>query len=283
MSTAAELPAPATSSVFPRTHLLSALRARVTAASPDYVGSVTLSPSLCISAHISHRQLVQIRVERTGFELWTYVIRASSDSPDNQVCVNGAAALHVKAGDVVCIAAYGRSCRAAAFRFPLCDIVDSLPRMPDAPAFPPADDVIVDVAVGKIHRPRVTKVVAAAVPSVAVDAEWMEVAGMAEGQQVHVVNVNNGQRDVVVVCSAPRGSRACEVHMFSGPVETKFAFGARSGYAEGDVIIIMAYCAVTTALLFAERDLPDMCVCFPYEIPEKERQNCRRILEGCDS
>lgn len=284
------MPPPASSppsqapAVFPTTHLLCALRAHVTGASPDYVGSVTLSRSLCAFAALSHRQLVQIRVERTGLELWTYVIRAAQASPDEQVCVNGAAALHVKAGDVVCIAAYGRCMRAIGVRFPFCDVVDSPPRLLAAPSLPPADDVFIDMAVGKIHRPRVTKVVNAAVPCVAVDEGWMEIAGMLDGQQVHVVNVTNGQRDILVVRGAARGSRACEVHMCAMQVEMNPpGFGARSGYAVGDVIIVMAYCTVSKAGLSAEGNLPKMRTCFPYEIPEKEREKCRRILEGCES
>lgn len=284
MPSSASSPPSLAPAVFPTTQLLCALRARVTAASPDYVGSVTISPSLCAFAALSHRQLVQIRVERTGLELWTYVIRAAPASPGDQVCVNGAAALHVKAGDVVCIATYGRSIRAIGVRFPLCDVVDSPPRLPAAPSLAPADDIFIDVAIGKIHRPRVTKVVHAAVPCVTVDVEWMETAGMLEGQQVHVVNVTNGQRDILVVRGAARGSRACEVQMFAMPVETNPpGFGARSGYAKGDIIIVMTYCTVSTAELSAAGGLPKMRTCFPYEIPEKERENCRRILEGCES
>lgn len=267
----------------PRAHLLSCLRARVTGASPSYVGSVTLSAVLCRRAHLHHRQLVQIRVARTAVELWTYVIRAPDTEPSDTVCVNGAAALHVTSGDVVVITAFARSGRPLPRPMPVCDALEGA-------ADPPArdmwsgDDVLVEVVTGKIHRPRVTRLVeAAACPCVVVDWEWMRQAGMDDGVQVQVVNVTSGQRDVLIVRRGQPGSRVCEMHMSGGQVRIDGpTFEERRGYSVGDVIIIMAYAEVSTERLKAGQ-LPKMNLCFPFEIPEKDRRNCQTIFNAVPS
>lgn len=69
--------------------------------------------------------------------------------------------------------------------------------------------------------------------SVAIDSLLLEAAGILSGEQVHVVNVNNGARIVTYAIAAPSGS---------GAIALKGA-AARTGQV-GDEVIILAYCNV---------------------------------------
>jgi aspartate 1-decarboxylase len=62
----------------------------------------------------------------------------------------------------------------------------------------------------------------------------MEKADLLDGEQVHVLNVNNGQRFVTYTITAPRGSGTV---LLNGPA-------ARLG-AIGDQIIILSYCQIS--------------------------------------
>ncbi len=79
-------------------------RATVTDANLDYEGSVTIDRSLMDAADIVEHEQVQIYDVTNGSRLTTYAIPGPAGS--GVVCVNGAAAHLVKAGDLVILATY---------------------------------------------------------------------------------------------------------------------------------------------------------------------------------
>ena len=79
-------------------------RARVTDANVAYEGSVTIDASLMQAADILPWEKVQIWDVTNGARLETYAIPGKEGS--GVVCINGAAAHHVRIGDIVIIATY---------------------------------------------------------------------------------------------------------------------------------------------------------------------------------
>ena len=79
-------------------------RATVTDANLDYIGSISLDPDLMSAANLSEYEKVHILNITNGSRLVTYVIKGQRGSGD--VCINGAAAHMVRAGDLVIIASY---------------------------------------------------------------------------------------------------------------------------------------------------------------------------------
>jgi len=69
--------------------------------------------------------------------------------------------------------------------------------------------------------------------SVTVDQDLLDEADMLPGEQVQVLNLNNGARFITYAISAPRGSGAV---LLNGPA-------ARLG-SVGDEIIILSYCEI---------------------------------------
>ena len=69
--------------------------------------------------------------------------------------------------------------------------------------------------------------------SITLDEDWMDAAGISQDEQVHVVNVNNGER---MVTYAIRGERGSKVVCLNGPA-------ARKGVV-GDEIIVITYAQV---------------------------------------
>lgn len=59
----------------------------------------------------------------------------------------------------------------------------------------------------KIHSARVTEANIEYMGSLSIDEDLMDLAGLVEYEQVHVVNVTNGERLITYVIKAPRGSR----------------------------------------------------------------------------
>ena len=82
----------------------------------------------------------------------------------------------------------------------------------------------------KIHRATLTGADLHYVGSLTVDRDLMDAADMAPFEQVHVVNVNNGNRLVTYIIEGERGS---------GTVQLNGA-AARLG-APGDVVIVITY------------------------------------------
>ena len=82
----------------------------------------------------------------------------------------------------------------------------------------------------KIHRATLTGADLHYVGSLTVDRELMDAADMVPYEQVHVVNVNNGNRLVTYIIEGERGS---------GTVQLNGA-AARLG-APGDIVIVITY------------------------------------------
>lgn len=80
-------------------------RATVTDSNLDYEGSVTLDGALMEEAGIDEFEHVHIWDVTNGARVETYAIRGMPGS--GTVCVNGAAAHHIKKGDIVILSAYG--------------------------------------------------------------------------------------------------------------------------------------------------------------------------------
>jgi len=81
-------------------------RATVTDADLNYEGSVTIDSMLIQAANLVPYEQVDIYDITNGSRLTTYVIEGAAGS--GEICINGAAAHHVKPGDLVIIAAYAR-------------------------------------------------------------------------------------------------------------------------------------------------------------------------------
>lgn len=86
----------------------------------------------------------------------------------------------------------------------------------------------------KIHRATLTGTDLEYEGSIAIDRDLMDAADLLPGEQIHVLNLNNGQRLVTYVIEAPAGSGTM---LLNGPA-------ARLG-AKGDIVVLITYCAVT--------------------------------------
>ncbi|MBG0814512.1 aspartate 1-decarboxylase [Planomonospora sp. ID82291] len=82
----------------------------------------------------------------------------------------------------------------------------------------------------KIHRATVTQADLHYVGSVTVDEDLLDAAGLLPGEQVHIVDIDNGARLVTYTIAGPRGSGVIGVN------------GAAARLVhEGDLVIIIAY------------------------------------------
>ena len=82
----------------------------------------------------------------------------------------------------------------------------------------------------KIHRARVTQADVDYVGSITIDSQLMESAGLVEGEQVHVVDIDNGARLVTYAIEGPAGSGIIGIN------------GAAARLMHpGDLVIVIAY------------------------------------------
>ena len=86
----------------------------------------------------------------------------------------------------------------------------------------------------KIHRATLTGTELNYEGSITVDHALLDKAGILPGEQVHVLNVNNGARLVTYAIPAPRGSGTV---LLNGPA-------ARLGTV-GDQVVILTFCHLT--------------------------------------
>ena len=86
----------------------------------------------------------------------------------------------------------------------------------------------------KIHCATVTEANLNYMGSITIDEALMEATGMLEGELVHVVNNNNGERIETYIIKGERGSG---VLCLNGAAARKFQ--------PGDVVIVMAYAMMT--------------------------------------
>ncbi len=88
----------------------------------------------------------------------------------------------------------------------------------------------------KIHRASVTHAELHYEGSCAIDARLLELSGIREYEQIHVYNINNGQRFVTYAIRGEEGSGVISVN------------GAAAHLAQpGDLVIIAAYASMTEA------------------------------------
>ncbi|RCV51273.1 aspartate 1-decarboxylase [Marinitenerispora sediminis] len=89
---------------------------------------------------------------------------------------------------------------------------------------------------GKIHRATVTQADLHYVGSITIDAELMAAADLVEGEQVHVVDIDNGNRLVTYAITGEPGSGVIGIN------------GAAAHLvAPGDLVIIMSYAQLDEA------------------------------------
>ncbi len=94
--------------------------------------------------------------------------------------------------------------------------------------------MLLNMLKSKIHRAVVTEANADYVGSITIDVDLMEKAQLMEYEQVHVVDIDNGNRLVTYVIEGQRGSGVICLN------------GAAAKLVKvGDKVIIMAYCQVS--------------------------------------
>src|SRR5579884_1993598 len=88
----------------------------------------------------------------------------------------------------------------------------------------------------KLHRATVTQADLHYVGSVTIDADLMDAADLLEGEQVAIVDINNGARLETYVIEGPRGSGVIGIN------------GAAARLVHtGDLVILISYCVVDDA------------------------------------
>ncbi len=93
--------------------------------------------------------------------------------------------------------------------------------------------MILNMLKSKIHRATITDANLNYQGSITIDSDLMEAAGIYENEQVHVVDVNNGNRLVTYAISGIKGSGTICLN------------GAAARLVHtADKIIIMAYCQI---------------------------------------
>ncbi len=80
-------------------------RATVTHADLDYVGSLTIDAALLEASGILPHEAILVADVTNGSRHWTYAIEGPRDS--GVMCVNGAAARLVNAGDLIIVMCFG--------------------------------------------------------------------------------------------------------------------------------------------------------------------------------
>ena len=91
----------------------------------------------------------------------------------------------------------------------------------------------IEVLKSKIHRVKITQAELHYVGSITIDEALMQAAHLMEGEKVHVVNINNGERLETYVI---RGRRDSGMICLNGPAARKAAVG--------DTVIIIAYASM---------------------------------------
>ena len=94
--------------------------------------------------------------------------------------------------------------------------------------------MLLTVLKSKIHCARVTEANLNYMGSITIDEDLMDAAGMIEGERVHIVNNNNGERFVTYIIKGERGKGQICLN------------GAAARLVQpDDVVIIMAYAQMT--------------------------------------
>jgi len=94
--------------------------------------------------------------------------------------------------------------------------------------------MFIQVLKSKIHKVKVTEANLNYIGSITIDEDLMDAGNIIEGEKVHIVNINNGERLITYVIKGKRGSgEIC----LNGPAARKAQVG--------DVIIIITYATMT--------------------------------------
>ncbi len=91
----------------------------------------------------------------------------------------------------------------------------------------------IEVVKSKIHRVKITGSDLNYIGSITIDEDLMDAANLIEGEKVHIVNINNGERFVTYVI---RGERKKGDIILNGPAARKVA--------KDDIIIIISYASM---------------------------------------
>lgn len=94
--------------------------------------------------------------------------------------------------------------------------------------------MLLQILKSKLHCVTVTEANLHYMGSITIDESLMDAVGLLEGEMVHVVNNNNGERIVTYVI---KGKRDSGVICLNGAAAHKFS--------PGDIAIIMAYATMT--------------------------------------
>ncbi|MCK4562903.1 MAG: aspartate 1-decarboxylase [Flavobacteriaceae bacterium] len=88
----------------------------------------------------------------------------------------------------------------------------------------------IEVVKSKIHRVKITGSDLNYIGSITIDEDLMDASNIIEGEKVHIVNINNGERFVTY---AIKGERKSGDIVLNGPAARKVA--------KDDIIIIISY------------------------------------------
>ena len=108
----------------------------------------------------------------------------------------------------------------------------------------------IEVVKSKIHRVRITGSDLNYIGSITIDEDLMDAANIIEGEKVHIVNINNGER---LITYGIKGARQSGDIVLNGPAARKVA--------KDDIIIIISY----AMLEFEEAKLFKPSIIFPNE------------------
>ena len=91
----------------------------------------------------------------------------------------------------------------------------------------------VEIVKSKIHRVKVTGADLNYIGSITIDSDLMDAANILEGEKIHIVNNNNGERFVTYVIPGSRGSGEITVN---GAAARKVSIG--------DILILITYASL---------------------------------------
>ena len=91
----------------------------------------------------------------------------------------------------------------------------------------------VEIVKSKIHRVKVTGADLNYIGSITIDNDLMDAANILEGEKIHIVNNNNGERFVTYVIPGARGSGEITVN---GAAARKVSIG--------DILILITYASL---------------------------------------
>ena len=94
--------------------------------------------------------------------------------------------------------------------------------------------MLIHVVKSKIHRVKVTGAELNYIWSITIDKDLLDAANIVEGEKVHVVNNNNGERLETYAIPGPRGS---------GEITLNGA--AARKVSKGDILILITYAILT--------------------------------------